>query len=188
MKWFTHQSIAVAAALALHMPPVGVAGVILGSVLPDVVDQRLARLTPNPQKTFNRIHRGASHWFGWYVALLLTALLWPLAGDMTGLLRGMHLPFLEKILGHTAVQFPSQLPSLLAGLGFGALLHVALDMLTPSGVPLTPFSRRRKLSLKLCSTGSLGEYVFLAVGLGAIALLGHDRLPEIMRAVGRFLR
>lgn len=181
MKWFTHQSLAVGAALVLHMPPVGVAGVVLGSVLPDVVDQRLARLTPNPQKTFNRIHRGASHWFGWYALLLLLALLWPLLVD-----AGMA-PALPRLPGLPA-RSAAQVPGLLAGVAFGALLHVALDMLTPSGVPLHPFSRQNKLSLKLCSTGSLGEYVFLAVGLAAIALAGHDRLPELARAVGRFLR
>lgn len=185
MKWFTHQSIAVGTALALGLPPAGVAGVIFGSVLPDVVDQRLSRLTPHPQKTFNCIHRGASHWFGWYAALLVMALVWPqiihLPTDLWGLLGDVRLP-----RGFTAFA-KAQSPSLLAGIAFGALMHVALDMLTPSGVPLTPFSRKNKFSLKVCSTGSVGEYVFLVVGLAVIAVIGYERVPEIMATVRKFL-
>lgn len=187
MKWFTHQSIAVGAALALNMSPAGVAGVVFGSVLPDVVDQRLSRLTPHPQKTFNRIHRGTSHWFGWYAALLLAAFasqeFWPhLLQLPSDLISALHLP-------RSAVSFAkTQASALLAGVGFGALTHVLLDMLTPSGVPLNPFSRQNKLSLHVCSTGSLGEYLFLTAGLTVIAVVGHERLPEIAKAVEKFLR
>lgn len=187
MKWFTHQSIAVGAALVLNLSPAGLAGVVLGSVLPDMVDQRLARLTPNPQKTFNRIHRGASHWFGWYVALLLVGFacqtFWPQLLQLPrDLITTLHLP------RGTAAFASTQAAALLAGVGFGALMHVLLDMLTPSGVPLHPFSRQNKLSLKVCSTGSLGEYLFLAAGLAVIAVFGHERLPEIAKAVEKFLR
>ena len=48
------------------------------------------------------------------------------------------------------------------GLAVGGLSHVVLDMLTPQGIPLLPFSRRNRFSLKLCKTGSFGEYAFLA--------------------------
>lgn len=63
MKWLTHQSAAVAAALALHLPPGGVLAAWAGAVLPDVLDQRLAGSAHSKrarQRAFNRIHRGAT--------------------------------------------------------------------------------------------------------------------------------
>lgn len=161
MKWFTHQTVAVAAAVALGMAPAAVGGALAGAVLPDVIDQRVARMSRNPQRRFNQIHRGASHWFGWYAALLAGALAAPL---------------------------PPMQAALAAGVGFGALSHVILDMLTPSGVPLTPFSRKNKLSLRLCSTGSLGEYVFLAASLGTFYLLAGDRAEQVAKAAAKLLR
>ena len=153
MKWITHQAAAVGAALALHLPPAGVLAACVGAVLPDVLDQRLAGLAPTRrgrQKVFNRIHRGATHWFGWWLALFLAALFW-------------HLP----PLGRAA----------LTGLAFGGLSHVALDMLTPQGVPLQPFSRKGRFSLKLCASGSLGEYCFLAaIALAVWFFMGRDLL------------
>ena len=161
MKWFTHQTVAMAAAVALGMTPAAVGGALAGAVLPDVIDQRVARMSRNPQRRFNQIHRGASHWVGWYAVLLAGALAAPL---------------------------PPASAALAAGVGFGALAHVILDMLTPSGVPLTPFSRKNKLSLRLCSTGSLGEYVFLAASLGALYLLAGERAEQVARAAAKLLR
>ena len=78
------------------------------------------------------------------------------------------------------------------GLGFGGLSHVILDMLNPHGVPIMPFSRKPTFSLKLCSTGSLGEYVFLAAMLVVfIALLGPElrhTIYSIERAAQHWLR
>ena len=163
MKWITHQATAVAAALALHLPLEGVAAACAGAVLPDVLDQRIAGLAPTRrgrQKVFNAIHRGTTHWFGWWLAVCVAA--FALSPSSLG------------ALGRDA----------LLGLGFGGLSHVLLDMLTPSGVPLTPFSRQNKLSLKLCSTGSLGEYCFLACVAGATWLLYHDDLLRLTRKLG----
>ena len=158
MKWITHQAAAVGAALALHLPPAGVAAACGGAVLPDVLDQHLAGLAPTPrgrQKVFNRIHRGATHWFGWWLALFLAALM-------------LRLPPLEL--------------AVLTGLGFGGLSHVALDMLTPQGVPLQPFSRKGRFSLKLCATGSVGEYCFLAaIVLAVWFFMGRDLLHLVRR-------
>ena len=164
MKWITHQATAVAAALALHLPFGGVAAACAGAVLPDVLDQRMAGLAPTrrgQQKIFNAIHRGTTHWFGWWLAVCVAALVLPGASLGT--------------LGRDA----------LLGLGFGGLSHVLLDMLTPSGVPLTPFSRQNKISLKLCSTGSLGEYCFLACVVGLSWLLYHDDLLRLTHKLAR---
>ncbi|MBQ3060788.1 MAG: metal-dependent hydrolase [Desulfovibrio sp.] len=158
MKWITHQTAAVGAALALHLPPVGVAAACLGAVVPDMLDQRVARLAPTPsgrQRMFNRIHRGTTHWFGWWLALFLAALALPLAP-------------------------PAK--ALLSGLAFGGLSHVLLDMLTPQGVPWHPFSRKGRFSFKLCTTGSIGEYCFLALLLAAIwFFLRYDALALLRR-------
>lgn len=163
MKWITHQATAVAAALALHLPWEGVAAACAGAVLPDVLDQRMAGLAPTRrgrQKVFNAVHRGTTHWFGWWLALCVAALCVP--------------PHALGELGGQA----------LLGLGFGGLSHVALDMLTPSGVPLTPFSRRHKVSLRLCSTGSIGEYCFLACVAGVSWLFFHEDLLRLTRKLG----
>ncbi len=161
MKWLTHQSAAVAAALALQLPPAGIVAACVGAVLPDVLDQRLAGLAGSKrarQRVFNRIHRGATHWFGWWLVLLLAGMVLPL-------------PPVER--------------AALLGVGFGGISHVILDMLTPQGVPLQPFSRKGRFSLKLCSTGSLGEYCFLAAIVAAAWLfLGEDVL-RLVRHVGQ---
>ena len=62
MKWMTHQAAAVGMALVLHLPVEGVLASCFGAVLPDMLDQRASRMTRNPQRTFNRIHRGVTHW------------------------------------------------------------------------------------------------------------------------------
>ena len=110
MKWITHQATAVAAALALHLPWEGVAAACAGAVLPDVLDQRIAGLAPTRrgrQKVFNAIHRGTTHWFGWWMAVCVAA--FALSPASLG------------SLGRDA----------LLGLGFGGMRHVMLDMLSP---------------------------------------------------------
>ncbi|MDR1659712.1 MAG: metal-dependent hydrolase [Desulfovibrio sp.] len=158
MKWVTHQAAAVTAALALDLPPAGVLAAWGGAVLPDVLDQRLSGLVLTPrgrQRAFNRIHRGATHWFGWWIVLF--------AGAM-------------------AAHISPPLQVMLAGLGFGGLSHVFLDMCTPRGVPLRPFSRAGRFSLNLCSTGGLGEYCFLAcVVAAALFFLREDALCMALR-------
>jgi inner membrane protein len=136
MKWITHQTAGVGAALALHLPLEGVVAACLGAILPDKLDQAIAKRSRNPQRTFNQIHRGTTHWFGWWVAILLVA-----------------------------------------------CSHVVLDMLTPSGIPLHPFSRKNKLSFKVCSTGSVGEYVFLGVMLVLLGFLLGPEMKELIRHV-----
>lgn len=171
MKWFTHQTVAVAAAITLHMPPVGIAAVAVGAILPDMIDHKIAGRGPNRQKIFNKIHRGASHWLGWYVALLLCGLILHLAPRET---------------------------DIVLGLAFGALMHIAMDMLTPSGVPLVPplpflvgLKGKARISLNMCSTGSIQEYIFLVVSVGLLWLVAGERmlrtLEKALSGVVRFL-
>ncbi len=148
MKWITHQSIAVMAAFALHQPLAGLAAVWVGSVFPDVIDQKRASLSFSRQHAFNKNHRRTSHWFGWWLAL------W--------------------VFAHTGIL--GRVPdTLLGGFAFGALTHVILDMCTTKGVPILPFGGRR-VSLKLCSTGSFAEYAFLAATVALFLLTQRHTL------------
>lgn len=171
MKWFTHQTVAVAAAIALHMPPVGIAATLAGAILPDVIDHKIAGRGRNRQKIFNKIHRGASHWFGWYLALLLCGF---------------------------ALNLAPRESDIVLGLAFGALMHIALDMLTPAGVPLVPplpflvgLKGKVRISLNMFSTGSLQEYVFLVISVGLLWLVSGDRMlrtfEKALSGLARFI-
>lgn len=162
MKWITHQTGALVLAAGLQLPVEGILAASAGAVLPDVIDMRISTLGPtrkSRQKIFNQIHRGASHWFGWWLALFLAALTLNLSA----------LPVAAA-----------------AGVAFGALSHVFLDMLTVQGVPLSPFSRKNRFSLKLCKTGHISEYLFLLllVLCGLLTLnIDYKPLLDAIRAV-----
>ena len=146
MRWPTHQVAALGCGLLFHLPFPALVASLVGAVFPDVLDQRIAGLAlgkRGKQRLFNRIHRGTTHWFGLWLALLFFALA-----------RPVDLPF-----------------QLLAGVSLGALSHVALDMLTPQGVPVLPFSRRGRLAVPVCRTGGIGEYAFLALCVGLCVYL-----------------
>ncbi|MCL2123484.1 MAG: metal-dependent hydrolase [Desulfovibrionaceae bacterium] len=147
MKWVTHQAGALAAALCCKAEPLVSAGMVLGAVLPDLIEQGISRRNT---RLFAAIHRGFFHWFGLYAAGLLAAICLPLAPRETAAATGLML---------------------------GALSHIALDALNPSGVPVLPLCDRPRLKLPLVSTGSLREWVFLA-GLLALIALGGYRLDE----------
>ncbi len=161
MRWVTHQVGALAAGLWLGLPASGLAAAWLGGIFPDVMDQKAAGLFRNRQKGFNRVHRGFSHWPG----------LW-LAGFFATLC------FLPE-------QMNFALRPVLTGFFIGGLSHVVLDMLTVQGIPLRPFSRKNRLSLNLCKTGGIGEYVFLATMALCICLFFNDRVYFMARQLLR---
>lgn len=170
-------------ALALGMPLAAAGGAIMGAVLPDIIDNRIARLFVQRQRVFNQIHRGASHWFGWYVVLMLCIVALPeKMPDMFALLK--HMGLVQGKVPHAGAGAGAgqhMLLLVLAGVAYGAITHIILDMLTPSGVPLMPFSRKKKLSLPLCRTGSIGEYVFLGVWMIIFGALCAPRWQELAR-------
>jgi len=147
MKWVTHQAGALAAALLCKTEPLVSAAMVLGAVLPDAIEHGVSR---GNRQLFLAIHRGFFHWFGLYAAGLLAVACLPLS--------------------------PRE-QAAAAGLLIGALSHIALDALNPSGVPLLPLRDRPRLRLPLVSTGSLREWIFLA-GLLALIVLGGYRLDE----------
>ena len=158
MRWPTHQAAALGLALLCHLPAPGLAAAMCGAIVPDVLDQKLAGLAPGKrlkQKMFNKIHRSTTHWFGWWLALLVLA-------------PRLPLPQWQHVL--------------VVGLALGALSHVVLDMLTPHGVPLLPVTRRLKVAVPLCSTGSLREYLFLGACMAlCVWQLRHELAPLFAR-------
>lgn len=166
MKWFTHKAVAVAGALAAGAPPVALLAVMVGSVLPDMVDTAVSR---GNKQLWRKIHRQTSHWFGWYLLLIGVGFVLPMPDAMEELLEAANLSLPEvfrKILLLTGA---------LAGevtvwIGIGGLAHILLDALTPMRVPLFPFGSRRRFGINLVSTGTYREKIFLVCALGLIAL------------------
>jgi inner membrane protein len=154
MRWTTHQVGAVGLALILKLPAAGILAAALGGILPDLIDQRIAGCFHRRQQAFNRIHRGFTHWPGLWLGLLALAL-------------ALIPPQFSAIAGPFAL-----------GLAAGGLSHVVLDMLTPQGIPLLPFTRRGRVSLKLCRTGGLGEWIFLAAMLAGLAFWFRESLND----------
>lgn len=154
MKWVTHQTGALLGAIAMQAPLAALLMVIPGAILPDLVDLKVARLAKGARqrKLFNKVHRGPSHWFGWWFGLALLVLALPL---------------------------PILLQDALAGLALGAFCHVIMDMLTPKGVPLFPIHSKLKLSTPLCATGTGGEYLFLGCMILAGILMFWHRLASL---------
>ena len=154
MRWTTHQVGAVGLALMLKLPAAGLLAATPGGILPDLFDQRIAACFRSRQKAFNRIHRGFTHWPGLWLGLLALAL----------------------------ALIPPQFSTLAApaalGLAAGGLSHVLLDMLTPQGIPLLPFTHKGRVSLKLCRTGGPGEWLFLAAMLAGLAFWFRESLLD----------
>ena len=90
MKWFTHKAVAVAGALAAGAHPAALFAVMVGSVLPDMVDTAMAR---GDKKVWRRIHRQTSHWFGWYLIIIVLGFLIPTQRIVLDLLRATHITF-----------------------------------------------------------------------------------------------
>ena len=157
MKWMTHQAGALALALLLDSNPATSAGMIIGAVLPDAVEQAVSFKN---RRLFFAIHRGFFHWFGLYLACLL----------------------LVELAAPTL-----QAKALAMGLVFGALSHLALDALNPSGIPLLPLASKPRLKLSLVSTGSPGEWIFFAGLLCVIALCGYRADGDLLAKLQSFL-
>lgn len=155
----------------MGLPPAALAGVAAGSILPDVLDMALARLLVFRQLAFNRIHRGATHWFGWWLALLVAGLV-----QLKPVAVALHL---DARAVPWALGLVPEATLFALGLGFGGLAHVLLDFCTVMGVPVAPWTRKHMVSLNLCKTGSLREYAFLAATLALFGVLAREDLLNI---------
>ena len=138
MKWINHRITATATVLILGGGIFPAAMAYLGSTLPDVLEGKPPAETGLfgawRKRQWSKKHRGASHWFGWFV--IASWLAW------------IYAPPLHWIF-------------------IGGLLHLAGDALTPGGIPLLPVKNGPRISAKLFYTGSLKEYLFVAMFLAA---------------------
>jgi inner membrane protein len=106
-------------------------------------------------------HRTLTHWIPLYVAIVFA------------------LPILTPNL-------PWWLANLIKGICFGSLLHIALDMFSPAGIPLLhPFGTRRSLGLRrdtgkpcLYRTGTAEELPVIATAVvGIVVFLAPHPAP-----------
>ena len=179
MKWFTHKAVAVAGALAAGAHAGALMAVLIGSVLPDLIDTVIAR---GNKRLWRRIHRQTSHWFGWYVLLILLGLVLPMQDEVERWLRMLHISF-PGVSSRTLAGLGNDF---LVWLGIGGLVHVLLDALTPMRVPVSPFGGNRRFGISLVSTGSWQEYLFLVIAVGGIALQ-FEKARNVLNAVLREL-
>ncbi len=190
MTWITHEVVAVGTAFLAGFSPAALAGALIGSILPDMLDQRRADLSLNRQRTFARIHRGTTHWFGWWAILFFITLLAPdladLAGEAlhpSGIAGQVDLGLFKRFFPD-ASGAPAQVMHFIMGMGFGGLMHVLLDMCTVYGIPALPWTRKIMVSLHFCRTGSPREYLFLAAVVVAFAYAAKDDLRRLLSAIG----
>ena len=106
---------------------------VAGTLLPDIDHPRRCGLVPLGMRVLGIRHRGMTH-------SLLALAIFALAGQLAGLALG-------------AAHLGSYL-----GLGYG--LHLVLDALNPSKVPLL-WPNRRRWGIGLIRTGSLAEMLLL---------------------------
>ena len=180
MKWFTHKAVAVAGALAAGAHMGELVAVLVGSVLPDLIDTTVAH---GNKKIWRRIHRQTSHWFGWYLLLIALGCAFPLEHMVIEILRATNISF-PGISRSMLAEAGTYGNTLVIWIGVGGLIHVLLDALTPMRVPVFPFSGRKRFGISLVSTGTWQEYVFLVAAVGAIALQ-FDKARDILEAVLR---
>lgn len=182
MKWFTHKAVAVAGALAVEAPPTALVAILVGSVLPDMVDTTISR---GDQKVWRRIHRQASHWFGWYLGLMALGYMIPAQDVLLPLLKSANISF-PGVSRSTLSQIEQTGADLLIWVGIGGLVHILLDALTPMRVPLFPFGGKTRFGVNLVSTGTWKESVFLVCAVGLIALQYHQASSVVDQALRQF--
>jgi inner membrane protein len=131
MRWYSHRIIGVGTALLSGGGLAAMGLAYLGSTLPDVVEGKSPREGAFFFKYRMKKWRGTHRGSShWFGWYILLALI-------------------------SFYFYP-----VLMWLGIGALTHLAADSCTPMGVPLYPFSKKKMMSLKLFTTGSLTEIIF----------------------------
>lgn len=187
MQWFTHKAAALAGAVAAGAPVVGLAGALIGSVLPDMVDRVLSA---GDRRRWRQMHRQSSHWFGWYIIIVFAGVWLSSPGlsdpGSTAAVNAALKDFAREF-GLAADLDIREMGSRLLGdlvlwIGLGGLCHILLDGLTPMGVPLFPLGGRRRVGLKLVSTGSFGERLFLVAAL-AFAAIHFEEVRQLLTSL-----
>ena len=153
MKWQTHRLIGVGVALICDAGIVAAAISYLGSTLPDVVEGK------PPQEGAFFFGRGMKNW------------------------RKNHRGTSHWFGWYLGLAFAGfYYDPIFAWLGIGAMTHLAADAVTPMGVPLLPFSKKKMFSINLFPTGSFREAIFsmfLMVGIAYYFVLFPNSLTEL---------
>ena len=159
-----HGHLITAAALAYVVyersaSPVLAIGTLLGSSFPDIGE--LARFYGRWRASLIP-HRTLTHWIPLYVVILAA-------------------------LPSVAPHMPWWIASIIKGVCFGSLLHIALDFFSPAGVPiLNPFGTRKSAGFHhsesrhpyLYRTGTVEEAPIIAITVvGLVALLAPHPAP-----------
>lgn len=138
MKFKNHFVANAALSILFNLPLLPFLGFMAGSTLPDTLDKVFS---VGDRELWKRIHRTLSHWPWLYVAGVAIVIL--SGGD-------------------------GEVGSMALWACLGSLAHLALDVLTPMGIPVFPWSLRKRRSIRLFRTGSFWEYAFLL----ALVVLG----------------
>ena len=93
-------------------------------------------------KQFFKIHRKFFHWFGFYIILLLLSMF---------VFVNKYLIFIDYFL-------------------YGCLIHLFMDLFTPSGIPVGPFGLK-KVAIPMCKTGSYREFGIFSILLIILILI-----------------
>ena len=164
MRWMTHQTAAVGLLLSLKFSIGAVVAGFFGSIVPDVIDQKLAKFfgfsKKGQQQVFGKVHRGFSHWFGLYLLIIIAC---------------------DYLI------IPQWLDEIIIGFGLGGLSHVLLDMLTTKGVPILPLTKKPRLSIPICITGHISEYIFLVVMCLGFVVYSRDDCLKYLDLARDFL-
>lgn len=182
MKWITHKAVAVAGALAVQASPAALIAILVGSVLPDMVD---TIASGGNRRIWSKIHRQTSHWFGWYLILIFAGFTIPIGEALFPVLQGAGISF-PGVSRNAVAHAESVGNELVVWLGIGGVVHVLLDALTPMRVPVFPFGSKRRFGINLVSTGTWQEYAFLVCAVGVIAVQ-FEQARFVFEQIVRFL-
>jgi hypothetical protein len=135
-------------------------GVIAGASLPDQLEG-LISIDPAGQRHSMLPHRWITHWPPPWLLLAAIAL----------------------------CRFPAPYSIIVAGLAFGALLHLAIDIGSPSGIPLLAFNRNRSFGDRrpryrpyVYRTGTREEWRILAPIVLTAALIFATHAQSVQSA------
>ena len=142
----THATVAAAIGMTANYNISQLEVYVLGGLFPDLIESIICL---GSYKQFTKIHRQFFHW--WVIYLIPFCLL--------------------LLFAHT---FPFYIVSY--GLLFllGCFTHLFFDLLTPTGIPLKKSTKR--YSIKLYTTGHIGELVIFCISIFIIFLRIHGGL------------
>lgn len=152
MRWVNHKIITGSVTYMLTDNIVVSAIATAGSVFPDLVEGNFGQPGSKQYYEWRRRHRQKSHWFVPYLIIAVILLFLGKGAILDSLLKILQAIFETNSILHI-------MPYILTAIGFffvGCLFHILEDSISGSGVPaLNP---KKRIGLRITSTGSLTEY------------------------------